>query len=755
MAAQIVFLREFLVIFSGNELSIGIVLANWLLWGAVGSAAAGRLAAKTERGYSLFAFNQLLFAIALPVFFLLIRGCRPALGIVPGEIPGYPLIYSYSFVLLSVPCMLSGALFSCGCRIYKAFFDESVKAVSNVYILEALGALSGGVLAGMTLLVYLPQYFLLLFLSFSNMCFSVLIFYLYGKALKKRYFPAAASFIFLIFFTLFVLSGQFSKLETFSFNKQWKGFNVIASGDSVYGNVTITGAGGQFSFYENGLYLYSLPDRIYAEELTHLNMAQNRDFKKVLLIGGGPGVLREVLKYDLSGIDYVELDPLIVSLGRKYLSGQYARLFSDERVNIIYGDGRAFTRSTCRKYDNVIISAGDPYTAFTNRYYTLEFFEQLKRILNPGAVVSFALTSSANYLSEEAVEYLGSIYNTVTKIFPEVMLVPGDTMYFIFSEKKGSLVHDSFAIEKSLDVLGIKTMYARDYYLSDKLSDSRIKYAEKIISSANVDAFNSDFHPVTYFYSSKFWNSQFENSLFSRILEGISAKAVIFFFVCFLLLSAIVKWFYRYKRPDAPYYISIFSTGFSEMVFQIITIIAFQSLYGFVYYKMGIIFASFMVGLAMGGLLYNRYLIGIKKDVSLYRFIQCLIIIYPLVLPVILFTLDKNSSAFFQWAGSVFILPLLPVIPGVIGGVQFAAANSSCKRVFSGTADEIKSASILYAVDLIGSATGAILAAAILIPILGLKETSFLCAFINLSIFFLLPSVKHEIARKKLFKNVI
>ncbi|MCX8125953.1 MAG: hypothetical protein N3E40_02240, partial [Dehalococcoidia bacterium] len=35
--SQVVLLRELLMVFHGNELSIGIILAAWLAWGGIGS----------------------------------------------------------------------------------------------------------------------------------------------------------------------------------------------------------------------------------------------------------------------------------------------------------------------------------------------------------------------------------------------------------------------------------------------------------------------------------------------------------------------------------------------------------------------------------------------------------------------------------------------------------------------------------------------------------------------------------------------
>ena len=46
--AQIVLMRELMVVFYGNEMSLGLMLASWLFWTSAGSAMAGRLTARAE-----------------------------------------------------------------------------------------------------------------------------------------------------------------------------------------------------------------------------------------------------------------------------------------------------------------------------------------------------------------------------------------------------------------------------------------------------------------------------------------------------------------------------------------------------------------------------------------------------------------------------------------------------------------------------------------------------------------------------------
>ena len=58
--AQIVLLRELVVLFYGNEASLGLMLANWLLWTALGSSALGRLARRGFDPRKLMAFGTVL-----------------------------------------------------------------------------------------------------------------------------------------------------------------------------------------------------------------------------------------------------------------------------------------------------------------------------------------------------------------------------------------------------------------------------------------------------------------------------------------------------------------------------------------------------------------------------------------------------------------------------------------------------------------------------------------------------------------------
>ncbi len=60
-------IRELMVAFFGNELSIGLIMGNWLILEAVGSGLLGRLADRWGNKPSSFATLKVLFALFLPL----------------------------------------------------------------------------------------------------------------------------------------------------------------------------------------------------------------------------------------------------------------------------------------------------------------------------------------------------------------------------------------------------------------------------------------------------------------------------------------------------------------------------------------------------------------------------------------------------------------------------------------------------------------------------------------------------------------
>lgn len=719
MVGQILLLRELITIFYGNELSIGIILASWLFWVAIGSWISEWL--KTNPGAVL-----LLNAFFLPLNIFIARIAGIFLHSTPGEIIGIFHIALYSFAALCPMCLLLGMGWTSACKM--ATKEKSNPSqIGWVYIIEGCGSVAGGLLFNLLIIKGSHPFLIALILSATNILASYLAF---SRPILKS--------VTVILFILVVISG-FSglpdSLENYSQELRWRPLDLILSKNSIYGNIAVTKWGGQYSLFQNGLHLFTTKDTLTQEEIAHYPLLEHPEPKRVLLIGGGlGGTLDELLKHPVERVDYVEIDPLIIQFAKRYLPAEELTALNDPRVHLHHIDGRLFVKNRLdHTYDVIIINLPEPFTAQLNRFYSLEFYSEIERLLSPDGVISFGVTSSENYISQGQGRLLASIFATLKDIFAEVKVFPGDTNYFFGTKKLGLLTYNPYTLIDRLKERGIGTKYVENY-LRWKLTKERIVYLESSIKESRDAKINKDFAPIGYFYDMILWSTHFSSKaqdIFGILYRMNIIWCILPIFISLIVLSFVVK---KERFKDLPVFLSILTTGTSEIVFQIVVILAFQILYGYVYYKVGLILASFMLGLVIGSMFINNKMVNLKNDYLVYLVSQVAIVLYPLILPLIFFLLDALRNVFPPFTIEVIFI-LLPSVAGFIGGFQFPLANKICLQNRHSAA---KLAGKLYGLDLLGSCVGALFASSILLPILGIMQTCLVLSLLNLSVLSLL-----------------
>ena len=291
------------------------------------------------------------------------------------------------------------------------------EATGSVYLLEALGSAAGGILAGLVLVRYVAPLEIALGLGLLNLLAAA------GLVIRARLARGAAMGALAGMAVLLALPFGVPRLETVSLERFWRGFHLVATRNSVYGNLAVVRTEGASSLYENGLDLFNVPDPAAAEEAVHYALLEHPSPRSLLLIGGGVnGSLAEALKHaSLERIDYVELDPAILDL---------FPVQNDPRVRVHVTDGRLFLKTTASTFDVIIVNLPDPQTAQLNRFYTLEFFREAARKLTGSGILALRLTAAEDYISPELAAFLRSIYKTLRAVFPEVTAIPGETVHF-------------------------------------------------------------------------------------------------------------------------------------------------------------------------------------------------------------------------------------------------------------------------------------------------------------------------------------
>lgn len=731
IVSQIVFMRELLIVFYGNELSTAFMLAAWLTAGAIGSALVGRFASRVTGKRAAFSVVLLAAAAALPASLWAIRSVKGALGLNPGEIVAFFPMAAASFAVLAPVCILTGFLFALSCAITAEDRAGKGAGAGMVYALESAGAMVGGAAASFLLVRYLSSVQIITCASALLLAAALLM--ARSPSLRRTLPGRAMPLLILAALAIHVYacaSGAWDRFDRSTLRRQWRGYELVASRNSIYGNVAVTRDRSQYSFFANGLHLYTVPDRQFCEESVHFALLEHPAPGRVLIIGGGAaGLAAEALKHPVERVDYVELDPLIVRMAEKHLPREYVAPLRDPRVRILFDDGRRYLAGISGLYDAIIVALGDPYTAQLNRFYTAEFFAASRRAMRPGGILSFALTGSESYLSRDARAFLGSIRATLGIEFAHCKIVPGEAVTFLASAGDGVFSRGYRTIVERSAARGLDLRYVREYYLSSRLSEENVATVDNAVGEGK-GAVNRDFRPISYYYDMVFWAARFKGSVFAGLLRSMNSTIV--WAVGALLAAAIMAIGGAGKvreRKNGTALASIAVNGFSQISIQIVILLAFQIVYGYMYYKLGLIITACMAGLALGSWAGVRLASGEQRRRRFLAAAQMTLAVLAAVMPAVFLSTRGAGSGVASWICANIVFTLLPLACGACGGMIFSAASGIGVE---GDREAGAGGGLAYGLDLLGSCAGALLAGTLFIPVLGIPNTCYMVAALNI-----------------------
>jgi spermidine synthase len=437
-------------------------------------------------------------------------------------------------------------------------------------------------------------------------------------------------------------------------------------------------------------------------------------------------MLSEILKYPIKKVDYAELDPLIIDLVNKFPTELTFKELMDKRVHIKFLDGRQFVKNAKENYDVIFVNLDLPSSLQLNRFYTKDFFEEAKRILNSDGLIVIKCWGSMVYLGKPQKNINASFLKTLEKTFNNVRVIPGETNIYIASKELKLDKIRAMDIKNWKKLYKIKTRLLTDSYIDYRLDPYWQKWFLDSLKDADKNVLNLDFTPRGLFYGLNLLYNLIspKTKYFFDIASKINLTFLIAIILIFNLIFIILRKSKKLKHPPIPFLIGI--TGFSGITFQLIIILGFQIVFGFLYYWIGILTSAFMLGLAAGAGLINKNLEKIKEDLDVFLKLEAALFIFALVLPLIL-GLHYFKVNLFVLRGIFFVLS---VVAGFLAGTEFPLAN----KIYWKDKESIGyTAGSLYASDLIGACIGCLLVPAVFIPVMGILKTCLLVAFLKLS----------------------
>ena len=731
LIAQVLLLRELLVSFYGNELTVGVILANWVILEALGALSFGRLIDRIKDKLSALIILNILFLVSFPLCIWGVRTFKAMLGLPLGLGVGIGTIFWISLIFSLPISFTHGGLFSSCAKIYSASCQSKGASAGRVYFWETLGTILAGVVFTYFMIPRFNSFQIAGAVAILNtiVCLCLLLEQRNGHLLLK-----GLSVILLAALLYLFSNASWNNVHRVSIKRQWRNFDVLDYANSIYGNIVVTKRQDQYTFFSNGLPVITtpLPNLVFVEEFANIPLLFHPQPKKILVVSGGAGgLLNEILKMPtVSRVDYVELDPLILDMLKAYPTDLTQRELQDKRVMTINLDGRFFLNQTDTKYDLIFLGLSDPSDLQSNRLFTQEFFRLVKSRLMPEGILTFTLSGSLTYLSKDLRDLNVCILNSLKDVFSCVKVIPGDFNLFLASDSAGIIQVDSSLINQRIKSRNIKVNLLLPGYIDYRFHQRWQDWFYNSLKDATQKS-NTDFSGFALFKALSIWNAQFSPGLggvFS-ILEKISLGLLVSLILGLTLIFLIIKSVnHKFARFAIPY--SIGTTGFFGMLINLVIIFAFQVVYGYLYFQIGMLIAVFMSGAALGSLLLSHYLERVKRDLVLFASLEIAVILSVFI--ILLLILSGPSR---------FIFFILCFIAGFWTGTQFPLANKMYLNIQSqnfGT-----SIGLIYSADLFGGWLAGMLSGILFLPLLGLVNTCIVISGLKLSsLIFLLFSRK-------------
>ena len=699
LVTQILLLREFLHLTAGNELVLGLFLSAWLALTGLGSllaqrhgaddgaTSADRGAAESRRDAAGTAALQLVAGLVPLLQIAALRGLRSALT--PGLVPDLGHAFAWSLGVLAPFCLVSGYLLA----RFAGLLDRGDEAgtVGRTYALDSLGSLVGGLLFAFALASLLsPFQTAALVLSLNALAAAAIL-----RAGQRRRAAGAV----LVGLGLVLAGLRAGQLEERTLRALYPGQDLLFARSTRHGYLAAARRGSQVTVYADGSPVASSADRRRAEEAVHWALVQLDDPTAVLVVGGGlSGVLEEVAKHGVERVDYADADPAAVDLLRRLRPGAL------DGVTVCGQEGRRVVNGAAPgTWDAVLVAVPPPSTARLNRYYSIDFFGAVHRALRPGGVISLSLPGAENYAGPAVRAVAASVTAALDLTFAHRLAVPGDPLRLVAGDRPLSL-----DIAPRLRRRGIDTTHLRPEYLAARLTTDRVAAARAWVQGDGdpgaETSVNGDFHPV---------------ALWAQIRYGLERAGTRSAWLAlgpalFLTAVAVGGAVLVAGRPERAAAAAIAGSGLAGIGLELVLLLGFQILFGYVYHQIALLSAAFLAGAAAGA----WWAAGSRRPprLLLWRLDAVLAGLAWVLAPLLLLLRAYAGGA----AAFPAAFALYAAGTGMVVGGQLPVAA----RLMRGSART--RAGSLFGLDLLGACAGALGIGVFALPLLGLPGACYL-----------------------------
>src|SRR5258708_15140703 len=409
LASEVIWTRLLSLLFGGTVYTFALILAVFLFGLGIGSSFGSAIGRAAARPRVVFGWCQMLLCAAIAWSAYMLTESMPYWPINP-SITANPW---FNFQLDFVRCLwavlpgaiLWGASFPLALASLASRGQDPARLVGSVYAANTVGAIVGSLCASLLLVVWLGSQHAQQLLILLSALSGLLVLSTGGadepagprggagfQLSGTLAIIAAAACAGLLTRYVYPLPGIFAAYGRYTATRLGQA-DVKYVGEGWNATVAVTQLpGGVLNYHNAGkVQASSEPQDMRLQRmLGHLTTLIPAQAKKVVVIGCGAGVTAGAVSIDpaVEHQTIAEIEPLVPQVVSKLFGDHNFHVVDNPKVHIRIDDARHYLLTTNERFDAITSDPLDPWVKGAAMLYTREFFELVKKRLNPGGAVT-------------------------------------------------------------------------------------------------------------------------------------------------------------------------------------------------------------------------------------------------------------------------------------------------------------------------------------------------------------------------------
>ncbi len=426
LGAEVVWTRLLGMMLGSTVYVFSVILAVFLTGLALGSAAGSWLTRRIADARAAFGMSQLLLVATMGWTAYMIAGWLPYWNTAPlltaGPWLSFRLDLIRCFCAILPPTLFWGASFPLACAAIAGPGEDPGRLVGRIYAANTLGAIAGALGTSLVLVPWIGTQ--------QTQRFMLALALLGGWVLLANYLGRRrGQYAALLLISLPLTAAVMWRLHpipggVIAYGRRMNTWNgtILYTKEGINSSVAISrSTDGETEVDVNGhVEATTEPYDMKLQRMVgHLPGILHPHPRSVLGIGFGAGVSAGTFtRYPtIQKITVCEIEPVIPPTSTRYFAREDYDVLHNPRTHIVYDDARHYVLTTSEKFD---IIASDPLDVFvkgTAALYSQEYFEAVKRHLNPGGFFSLYVplyeTDEITIRSELATFFAAFPYGTI------------------------------------------------------------------------------------------------------------------------------------------------------------------------------------------------------------------------------------------------------------------------------------------------------------------------------------------------------